>query len=128
MATVNISKESFLASRKFYDDKNYPRGMSRSGDFTLNEVQIIENHGVALQALMTKEQPPINDEEAHFVLVCEGAAEANTNIEKAWKKYQNKVLSPKNFHTLFGRTKVDVEDDTSIATPENDSIDLDIDD
>lgn len=127
MATINISKESFLATRKFYDDRNYPRGMSRSGDFTLSEVQIIETHGVALQALMTKSQIPINDEEKHFILVCEGKADANTSIEKAWKKYQNKVLSPKHFHTLFGRTKVDVEDDSSSTNTDSDSIGLDID-
>jgi len=119
---MNISKESFLATRKFYDDKNYPRGMSRSGDFTLNEVKIIENHGVALQALMTKSQAPINEEEAHFVQVCEGKADAQTNIEKAWKKYQNKVLSPKHFHTLFGRTKVAVEDDGASTSTDNDPI------
>jgi len=72
--------------------------MSRSGDFTLSEVQIIETHGVALQALMTKSQIPINDEEKHFILVCEGKADAS--IEKAWKKSQNKVLSPRGWRSF----------------------------
>ena len=51
MNTKNISIDSFQSNRRFYDDKNYPRGMSRSGDYTLNEVKILEQYGVALQAI-----------------------------------------------------------------------------
>ncbi len=122
MTTINISKESFQTNRKYYDDKNYPRGFSRSGDFTLAEGQILEAHGIALQELMNGTRKPVTDEEAQFIAVCEGNADALSKVEKAWKKYQNKVLSPKHFHTLFGRTKVDAED----TGPDSD-IDLDLD-
>jgi uncharacterized protein len=125
MTTINISKESFQATRKFYDDKNYPRGFNRSGDFTLSEGRILETYGIALQELMSGTKTPINDEEKQFILVCEGKAEATSQVERAWKKYQNKVLSPKHFHTLFGRRKVDADESDS-----NDSdadIDLDLD-
>lgn len=123
MATTDTSKESFKANRKFYDDRNYPRGLSRSGDFTLSEARILENHGIALQELMSGKRQAETEEEKNFLLVCEGEAEATTTIEKAWKKYQNKVLSPKHFHTLFGKRKVDAEDSAS----EDDSVDITID-
>ena len=82
MTTIDISKDSFKASRKFYDDKNYPRGMGRSGDFTLAEVQLLENHGIAFQALALEKQPPINDEERRFVQVCKGELSPVTKAEK----------------------------------------------
>lgn len=115
MTTISASKDSFKASRKFYDDINYPRGMGRSGDFTLAEVQILENHGIALQALANGTREPINEEEKHFTAVCQNQHLPVSKIEKAWLKYQNKVLSPKQFHTLFGRTKVEVNDEDSIS-------------
>ncbi|MFD2164921.1 DUF413 domain-containing protein [Thalassotalea euphylliae] len=111
MSTVSISKDSFKASRKFYDDHNYPRGMSRSGDFTLQEVQILETYGVAFKELTNGTREPVTDEEQRFVDVCQGKELAESKLEKTWLKYQNKVLSPKQFHTLFGRTKVEASDD-----------------
>lgn len=125
MKTVNILKESFQATRRFYDDKNYPRGFNRSGDFTLAEGRILETHGIALQELMNGTKAPINDEEKQFILVCEGKADATTPVEKAWKKYQNKVLSPKHFHTLFGRRKVDADDSDSSSSDSDLDLDLD---
>lgn len=107
MSTLELSKDSFKATRKFYDDRNYPRGISRSGDFTIAEVQIIENYGVTLRALAMGTQTPINDVEQHFVEVCQGKCEAQTAIERAWLKYQSKTMSPKQFHTLFGRNKIE---------------------
>lgn len=117
MTTTSTPKDSFKASRKFYDDRNYPRGMSRSGDYTLSEVQILENHGVALQELATAKREPLNDEEQRFVDVCQGSLLPESKVEKAWLKYQNKVLTPKQFHTLFGRTKVEAGEDDSTADP-----------
>lgn len=111
MNTKNISIDSFQSNRRFYDDKNYPRGMSRSGDYTLNEVKILEQHGIALQAIADGSRAPVNEEEQRFKDVCEGKLTATSSIEKTWLKYQNKVLSPKQFHTLFGRTKVETNTD-----------------
>lgn len=113
MSTIELNEKSFITSRKFYDDKNYPRGMSRSGDYSINEVTILEKYGIALIELSSGTRDPITDEEKHFVGVCQGELNAETAIERAWLKYQNKVLTPKQFHTLFGRSKVDsnVEED-----------------
>lgn len=113
MRKLDMSTSSFKSNRKFYDDKNYPRGMSRSGDFTLAEVNILENHGIALQDLAAGTRNPGTDEEERFVKVCAGELEAESKIERTWKKYQGKVMCPKQFHTLFGRAKVDVDDSDS---------------
>ena len=33
--------ESFSVTRRYFDDKNYPRGFSRHGDFTIREAQTL---------------------------------------------------------------------------------------
>lgn len=39
--------ESFTTTNRFFDNKNYPRGFSRHGDFTIKEAQLLERHGYA---------------------------------------------------------------------------------
>lgn len=124
MSTKDLSKESFDTSRKFYDDKNYPRGMSRSGEYSISEVQLLEKYGVALSGISNGEITPVTNEEKQFKNVCQGKQEAKTSIEKAWMKYQHKVLSPKHFHTLFGRSKVEAAN-TATDDPTEGNIDLD---
>jgi len=120
MSTMEeINQDSFKSNRKFYDDRNYPRGMSRSGDYTLAEVQLLEQYGVALSELASGKRSPINEQEQHFVDVCAAKAEPTYKIEKVWMKYQNKVLTPKQFHTLFGKAKI------SSDTMANEPVDLD---
>ena len=122
MNTTNNSLDSFQTSRKFYDDVNYPRGISRSGDYSLKEVYLLENHGVAFLELSNGKKLPSNDVEAQFLKVCLGDLLPTTAEEKAWVKYKTKTLTPKQFHTLFGRNKVEVDPDTDT---EPDDIDID---
>lgn len=112
MSTTNISVESFQTSRKFYDDIHYPRGISRSGDYSLKEVSLLENHGVAFLELSNGKREPCNDVEIQFLKVCQGDILPTTAEEKTWVKYKTKTLTPKQFHTLFGRNKVEVDPDT----------------
>lgn len=123
MSTKNPASDSFKSNRPFYDDRNYPKGISRSGDYSLKEAQLLEKHGAALLELANGKRQPINQEEKDFIAVCNAEKPAESFIEKAWLKYQNKVLSPKQFHTLFGRTKVQGESDDS---PSDETIDLEI--
>jgi uncharacterized protein YifE (UPF0438 family) len=120
MANLAMSAESFKVNRNFYDDRNYPRGIKRSGDFNLAEAEALEKYGVALMALSLGSRLPVTEEEQHFVEVCRGNAAVSNTIEKAWLKYQNIILTPKQFHTLFGRTKVETDDEL-----ESDPDDLD---
>ncbi|MGB2741081.1 MAG: DUF413 domain-containing protein [Cognaticolwellia sp.] len=120
MTNLAMSQESFNVDRNFYDDRNYPRGMKRSGDFSLAEAELLEKYGVALMALSLGTRQPITEDEQHFVDVCRGNACMGNTIEKAWLKYQNIILTPKQFHTLFGRTKVEADEEM-----ESDPDDLD---
>lgn len=128
MANDEISQESFKADRNFYDDKNYPRGLKRSGNFSLVEAELLEKYGVALTALSSGNRLPVTEEEQHFVDVCSGNAIVGNAIEKVWLKYQNIVLTPKQFHTLFGRTKVVTDDDEEVESDPDEEVEADPDD
>lgn len=124
MSTKNFSTESFQTSRKFYDDKNYPRGMGRSGDYSITEVKILETYGVALAGISAGTIEPKTEEEKQFKAVCDGSKTAETPIEKAWLKYQTKTLTPKQFHTLFGRSKIESNSDDTETEPDDSLLDI----
>lgn len=109
-----MANESFKAAKKFYDDKNYPRGFARSGDFTTAESALLEKHGIALKALSDGVQPAANDEERRFVAVVNGEVEAQSTIEKVWVKYLKRTTS-KKFYTLFGKSKQAAGEEVSFA-------------
>lgn len=50
--------DSFSVTRRFFDDKNYPRGFSRHGDYTIRESQTLEQFGQACLALESGERKP----------------------------------------------------------------------
>ena len=39
---ISLLRQAFVSQRQFYDDQNFPRGFSRSGNFTLLEASILE--------------------------------------------------------------------------------------
>tara|TARA_B100002049_G_C15802116_1_gene259284 strand:- start:120 stop:479 length:360 start_codon:yes stop_codon:yes gene_type:complete len=80
------SRDYFL-SRRFFDDKHYPYGFSRSGDFTLSEVQALESNGVLFQALMESKVMDTNDEDKLFIKVVKGKKQPQSLAHKAWLKY-----------------------------------------
>ncbi|MFP1727072.1 DUF413 domain-containing protein [Lonsdalea quercina] len=94
--------ESFSTTSRFFDNKFYPRGFSRHGDFTIKEAQLLECHGHALNELDIGKRQPITDEEIQFLAVCHGERKPETELEKIWIKYTTRVRRPKRFHTLSG--------------------------
>lgn len=94
--------ESFSTTHRFFDNKNYPRGFSRHGDFTIKEAQILERHGYAFNELDSGKREPATEEETLFVAVCRGEREPQTEPEKIWSKYITRINRPKRFHTLSG--------------------------
>ncbi|MCG8710890.1 DUF413 domain-containing protein [Brenneria sp. 4F2] len=94
--------ESFSTSNRFFDNKFYPRGFSRHGDFTIKEAQLLERHGYAFNELNLGKRQPVNEEEALFVAMCRGERKAETDMEKIWSKYMDRIRRPKRFHTLSG--------------------------
>ncbi|WP_085246933.1 DUF413 domain-containing protein [Gilliamella mensalis] len=104
--------ESFVSQQRFFDNKNYPRGFSRHGDFTIKEALILEKHGCAFKDLDAETRTPSTAEEKSFVAVCKGKKEPSTDFEKTWLKYLSRINKPKRFHTLSGgKPQVDVTDD-----------------
>ncbi|WP_392561555.1 DUF413 domain-containing protein [Orbus sturtevantii] len=104
--------ESFFSQQRFFDNKNYPRGFSRHGDFTIKESLLLEKYGTAFKELDNEIRKPSTAEEKSFVSVCRGKKEASNEYEKIWLKYLNCVNKAKKFHTLSGgKPQVDVTDD-----------------
>ncbi|PHM36374.1 DUF413 domain-containing protein [Xenorhabdus innexi] len=94
--------ESFITTNRFFDNKHYPRGFSRHGDFTIKEAQLLERHGHAFNELDLGKREPQTEEEKLFVAVCRGERAPVTIAEKIWFKYLEKIRRPKRFHTLSG--------------------------
>lgn len=104
--------ESFSTTHRFFDNKNYPRGFSRHGDFTIKEAQLLERLGYAFNELDLGKREPATDEEKLFVAVCKGEREPTTDAEKVWSKYLHRIRRPKRFHTLSGgKPQVDAVED-----------------
>lgn len=104
--------ESFSSQQRFFDNKNYPRGFSRHGDFTIKESQLLEKFGMAFKELDNETRKPSTEEEKEFVSVCRGLKNPSNEYEKVWLKYLNCVNKAKKFHTLSGgKPQVDAADD-----------------
>ena len=86
--------ESFTTTNRYFDNKHYPRGFSRHGDFTIKEAQLLERHGYAFNELDLGKREPVTEEEKLFVAV--------TEAERVWSKYMTRIKRPKRFHTLSG--------------------------
>ncbi len=94
--------DSFATTSRFFDNKHYPRGFSRHGDFTIREAQLLERHGYAFNELNLAKRQPVTDEERQFLEVCRGQREPRTEAERVWSKYMTHIKRPKRFHTLSG--------------------------
>ncbi|MFE8072676.1 DUF413 domain-containing protein [Marinobacteraceae bacterium S3BR75-40.1] len=77
----------FETNRAFFDDRRFPRGFARSGEFTLKEAELLTKHGALLKDLTEGRLAPSNAAQKHFLSVVEGAAEAEHPLEKVWLKY-----------------------------------------
>ncbi|WWP01073.1 MAG: DUF413 domain-containing protein [Candidatus Dasytiphilus stammeri] len=99
--------ESFFTKSRFFDNKHYPRGFSRYGDFTIKESKLLERYGYAFNELDLEKRDPINIEEQRFVEVCRGKLPPETDQERVWIKYITRIKRPKRFHTLSGGTSME---------------------
>ncbi|MBK4764853.1 MAG: DUF413 domain-containing protein [Pantoea sp. Brub] len=94
--------KSFLTKDRFFDNKNYPRGFSRHGDFTIKEAQLLEKYGVAFNELNLLKRQPVTEEERLFIKMCQGSRKPQTEAEQVWYKYTSYIKRPKRFYTLSG--------------------------
>lgn len=103
---ISLLRQAFVSQRQFYDDQNFPRGFGRSGNFTLLEASILEQHGIVLKGLYNKTLEPQNEIQEQFLAVITGNLEPSNPIERAWLKYLKLTTCKTKFHTLFGRSKM----------------------
>ncbi len=114
-------QQSFVAKRRFFDDRNFPRGFSRSGRFTMAEGTLLEKHGQAMLELEEGQREAVNEEEARFIQVMKGEVEAETTYEKTWLKYRRQIQDKRKFHTVFGKKRIaDGSDDFSFTEVDSD--------
>lgn len=107
-----MSQTEFRPGQKrFYDNKKFPRGFAKSGDFTITEEDLLSRFGNTMLQLETGELSPTNSEEERFLAVLCNEKAAETKLEKVWLKYIHLARDRKRFHTLNGRSKPDNIDD-----------------
>lgn len=105
-----MSEESFrFGQKRFFDDKNFPRGFSKSGEFTLSEAEILSLYGDTMLAFEAGQLEPETAEEKHFIKVLKHPNKANTKLEHVWVKYTKLTREPKQFHTLNSTSNKRVE-------------------
>ncbi|WP_331435669.1 DUF413 domain-containing protein [Photobacterium gaetbulicola] len=85
---------------KFYDDKNFPRGFSRSGVFTVSEAQLLENYGRTMRGLADGSLIPETDNEQDFLSEITGSKDIQSSYAKCWAKYVNKTTNKVRSYTL----------------------------
>lgn len=79
---ISLLRQAFVSQRQFYDDQNFPRGFGRSGNFTLLEANILEQHGVVLKGLYNKILEPQNEIQAQFLAVVSGSRNQLTQLSE----------------------------------------------
>ncbi|WP_086980908.1 DUF413 domain-containing protein [Vibrio aphrogenes] len=90
---------------KFFDNKHFARGFSRSGEFTINEAQVLENYGKTMQGLFEGHLSPETEEEHNFIAAFqEGGEGVVSKYAQCWKKYLSKTQR-KRTYTLCSTVK-----------------------
>ena len=93
----------FIFADQFYDDVNFPHGLAKSGDFTIEESKLLTSIGTRLFLLEQGLCKPENQVEDQFVQMCKLQAEGQTKVELLWHKYKT-LTKHKPFHSLNGNT------------------------
>lgn len=105
---------------RFYDNKHFSRGFSKSGDFTLVEDEILTFFGNTLLALESGDLTPENQSEQDFVDTVQGKKEPSTKLEKTWAKYVKLSRGKKRLHTLNSKPVVAEDDYNTYSVGEED--------
>ncbi|QIR14808.1 DUF413 domain-containing protein [Shewanella aestuarii] len=109
--------QSFVSTKRFFDDIHFPKGFKRCGDFTNKEAELLEIHGHALKNLSEGTQLPCSPDEDQFVKVAQGLLSPMAPMELLWAKYTT-LTKGKPFYAVVGTihmptqsSKVEIEID-----------------
>ena len=107
-----MAEEEFRPGKKhFYDNKKFPRGFAKSGDFTIPEEAMLIQFGETMQNLELGILEPTNEAEKQFIVELSSEGGATSKLAKVWLKYVKLSRGRKRFHTLHGHNKSDASDD-----------------
>lgn len=95
-------QNSFKSDSKFWATNFFPKGIGRSGHFNKEQTNLLENHGVAYEALADGSREPVSEEEVAFVLVFQGQKEAQTKHERTWKRFLEVTDQKHRMHYSVG--------------------------
>jgi uncharacterized protein YifE (UPF0438 family) len=110
-----------MGEKRFYDDKAFPRGFAKSGNFTILEEELLINYGDTMINLESGKLEPLNSEEKHFLKALKDPKKANTKLETTWLKYIRLARARKQFYTLSSKkpptsqSLVELTDDNTIS-------------
>ncbi|MBQ4246313.1 MAG: DUF413 domain-containing protein [Succinivibrio sp.] len=90
---------SFESEKPFNDFQHFARGIRRSGDFTINESNLLEKCGTAMMELYKGERKPKTPEEKEFVKQITSNEVITDHNAKIFKKYLQ-VIAPRHLHRL----------------------------
>ncbi len=114
-----------MGEKRFYDDKAFPRGFAKSGNFTLIEEELLIYYGDTMAALESGRLAPENQEEKHFLKTLKDPKKAHTKLETTWLKYIKYARGRKQFHTLnskkssINHSLIELTDDDTCDTYED---------
>lgn len=111
----------FERGRRFYDDKYFPVGFARCGEFTLQQANMLESYGYSLKQLESGEKEAATSQEKSFVAVCQGLQAADSALEKVWLKYRQ-LTKRVNVISPFGSSRI-VEEAVTISDDDVDDED-----
>ena len=75
---------SFESEKRFNDLQHFPRGIRRSGNFTVGESDLLERHGHAMMELYQGKRLPKDDVETAFVERVTAGDAAGNPFAKVW--------------------------------------------
>ncbi len=85
--------KSLVSGKSFRDDKNFPHGFSRSGNFSRNESDLLTRAGAVASELVNGTLQPKSKAQKQLLAVCRGARDASSEFERVWLKYVEAVGS-----------------------------------
>ncbi|WP_286240801.1 DUF413 domain-containing protein [Neptuniibacter halophilus] len=83
--------DCFRSDGLFSDRINFPYGFLKSGEFTITQADLLEQHGQAYSELASGLRQPAGPEEQAFVRFCQGEKPAESHHERVWQRYLHKV-------------------------------------
>ncbi|WP_413111822.1 DUF413 domain-containing protein [Thaumasiovibrio sp. DFM-14] len=119
------SHQMRMGEGRFCDNKAFPRGFAKSGDFTLVEADLLTHYGQTMLALELGNLEPENAEENHFLQTLIDHKNANTKLEKVWLKYIELSRGRKQFHTLNSK-KIPAKGSASLDQFARDAFDFEV--